>query len=143
MLSREEIKKWLLDNCVDCNGDLNLSDLDFNDFEGDIFINHWKVKHNMCFRKHKVQGNLWQSYQEVQGNLYQSWQVVMKDLNQYHQEVQGDLNQSWQRVRGDLYQFDQVVFGDLCSQKLNKNEEWVEYGDYVSREKKEVIKNVD
>ena len=137
MLSREEIKKWFLDNCVDRNGDLNLSDLDFNDFEGDIFINHWKVKHDMWFQKHEVDGDLWQGNQVVQGDLNQSWQVVMKDLNQYNQEVQGDLSQSHQRVRGDLYQCDQFVFGDLCSQKLNKNEEWVEYDDYVSREKKE------
>ena len=115
MLSREEIKKWLLDNCVDCNGDLNLSDLDFNDFEGDIFINHWKVKHNMWFQKHEVDSDLWQGHQVVQGDLNQSWQIVMNELNQYHQEVQGD-----------LYQFDQFVLGD-----------------YVSCEKKEVIKNVD
>ena len=115
MLSREEIKKWLLDNCVDYNGDLNLSDLDFNDFEGNIFINHWKVKNNMWFQKHKVDGDLWQ------GN----------------QVVQGDLHQSWQEVQGDLYQFDKFVFGDLYSQKLNKNEVWIEYNDCVSRKKKE------
>ena len=80
MLSREEIKKWLLDNCVDCNGDLNLSDLDFNDFEGDIFINRWKVKHDMWFQKHEVDGDLWQSYQRVNGNLIQSNQVVKGNL---------------------------------------------------------------
>ena len=111
MLSREEIKKWFLDNCVDCNGDLDLSDLDFNDFEGDIFINRWKVKHNMRFQQHKVDGDLNQSNQRVKGNLWQSLQVV-----------KGNLSQSHQRVRGDLYQWDQFVFGDLWSQKLNKDE---------------------
>ena len=59
MKTKTEIKNWLLENAVDEFGDLMISNLDFSDFEGDVFI------HGM-----KVQGNLIQSHQKVKGNLY-------------------------------------------------------------------------
>lgn len=92
-MTKNELRDWLLNNCVDANGDLNLSDLDFSDFEGDIYINNMKVK-----------GNLKQSFQQVQGSLYQSCQVVGGDLYQYYQEVQGSLNQSCQDIKGEKYE---------------------------------------
>lgn len=44
MLSKEEIKKWLLENCVNEYGKLDLSGLDFSDFDGDVYIFGMKVK---------------------------------------------------------------------------------------------------
>ncbi len=32
MKTKEQIKKWILENCVDSDGDINLSNLDFSDF---------------------------------------------------------------------------------------------------------------
>lgn len=32
MKTREEIKKWILENCVDGDGDIDLRGLDFSDF---------------------------------------------------------------------------------------------------------------
>lgn len=37
MKTKEEIKRWLLRHCVDKDGDLDLSCLDFSDFGGDVY----------------------------------------------------------------------------------------------------------
>ena len=42
--SKKEIRDWLLENCVDENGDLALMYLDFSDFEGNVYISYMKVK---------------------------------------------------------------------------------------------------
>ena len=84
---REEIKSWLLENCVDEDGSLDLSELDFSDFEGNVHISFMKVKKTLfqdCQKVgidlyqdcHTVEGNLWQDNQKVEGNLYQSNQKV-------------------------------------------------------------------
>lgn len=80
MLSKEEIEKWLLENCVDEQGDLRMTDLDFSDFKGFIDIGNWKVA-----------GDLYQNEQHVKGNLYQNYQEVEGDLRQERQEVSGTL----------------------------------------------------
>ena len=68
MKNKEEIRDWLLNNCINENGSLNLSGLDFSDFEVDIDISNMKVK-----------GDLYQSYQKVKGDLYQRNQKVEGD----------------------------------------------------------------
>lgn len=65
MKTKEEIKQWLSENCVKENGDLDLSGLDFSDFDGNVCIDHMMVK-----------GSLWQGGQIVKGNLFQSNQLV-------------------------------------------------------------------
>ena len=86
---REEIKSWLLENCVDEDGSLDLSELDFSDFEGNVDISYMTVKKS-----------LWQSYQRVEGSLWQSYQTIKGDLFQDNQEVEGDLSQYNQKASG-------------------------------------------
>ena len=43
MNKKQLIKEWLLKNCVNAKGHLDLAHLDFSDFEGDVYINHMKV----------------------------------------------------------------------------------------------------
>ena len=69
MKTIEEIRDWLLENAVDEDGDLNLSRLDFSDFNGDVFIEYMKVKKS-----------LYQDYQEVGESLCQGHQKVGKDF---------------------------------------------------------------
>ena len=97
---REEIKSWLLENCIDENGDLDLMYLDFSDFEGNVDISFMKVK-----------GDLYQHNQRVGRNLYQDYQEVKGDLSQYNQEVKANLLQGYQKVEGNLYQSNQKVSG--------------------------------
>lgn len=71
MLSKEKIKKWLLKNCVDSAGDLNLSDLDFSDFDRNVYINCMKVKNNLYQGYQQVGGLLHQKHQKVEGGIIQ------------------------------------------------------------------------
>ena len=67
MLSKQEIRDWLLKNAVNDEGNLDLADLDFSDFDGDVLIYNMKVKKS-----------LQQSFQIVGENLYQDFQRVGK-----------------------------------------------------------------
>ena len=69
MKTREEIKRWLLKNCVDDLGNLNLTSLDFSDFDGDVDISLMKVKKNLYQSRHQVVGDLVQIRQEVSGDF--------------------------------------------------------------------------
>ena len=102
MISTKEVKKWLIANCLDELGNLNLIGLDFSDFNGDIDISGMRVK-----------GGLYQCSQKVEGDLYQDSQEVKGDLRQSFQEVKGMLNQSWQKDEGNLHQYCQEVKGIL------------------------------
>ena len=82
-ITAEEKKEWILKNCTNENGDIDLESLDFSDFKGQIMLHGWKVG-----------GNLLQGYQEVKGDLYQ-----------IHQKVNGTLDQRYQKA-GCLYQDD-------------------------------------
>ncbi|MEG2379809.1 MAG: hypothetical protein RSB77_06260 [Bacilli bacterium] len=108
MKTKEEIKDWLLENCIDEDGDLILMNLDFSDFDKNIYISNMKVKGNLLQYNQKVQGDLWQSCQEVQGKLLQ-----------YSQKVEGD-----------LYQYGQKVKREFITQTLKEDEEYKtnEYG---------------
>ena len=76
MKTKKEIKKWLLKNCIDYFGNLDLSELDFSDFDGNVIIGHMKVKWSLD-----------QSHQEVGNSLFQNYQGVGKDLFQDGQKV--------------------------------------------------------
>ena len=67
MLSKQEIRDWLLKNAVNDEGNLVLSDLDFSDFDGGVLIYNMRVKKS-----------LQQSFQIVGENLYQDFQRVGK-----------------------------------------------------------------
>ena len=52
MKTKEQIKKWLLENCVSESGKLDLSGLDFSDFDETVDISKMKVKKNLLQNKH-------------------------------------------------------------------------------------------
>lgn len=113
MKSKKEIKEWLLKNCVDEDGNLDLSELDFSDFDGIVDISFIIVKND-----------LHQSFQKVGGNLYQHYNIVEGDLIQNNQKVGGNLEQDFQKVDGDLEQDFQKVGGDFITQTLEDDEEY-------------------
>jgi len=80
MRSKEEIREWLLENCVDEYGNLNLSGLDFSEFDGDILINSMKVKNNLNQDSQDVGGFLLQNFQTVGNNIYQENQDEVEGL---------------------------------------------------------------
>ncbi len=97
-LTQEEKKKWILENCINDNEYderlIDLSDLDFSDFDGDVLISGMTVKGNLWQTRQKVESNLYQGYQEIKGDLYQNRQIVSGDLWQSEQIVQGSLYQN-------------------------------------------------
>lgn len=109
MKTRTEIRDWLLSNAVSEHGDLWLHDLDFSDFDGDVFINDMIVKRS-----------LYQYDQTVSGNLYQSYQDVKGDLAQFEQKVGGKLDQSRQTVGDDLYNNSSTYGGKLYEEPSTK-----------------------
>ena len=120
MKSITEIRDWLLENAVSEYGNLDISDLDFSDFDGDVFINGMRVKGNLFQEDQEVQGDLLQQGQEVKGTLYQSGQEVKGNLFQNEQEVQGNLYQGYHEVQGD-YTCKNVKFkGDIFTNEPTK-----------------------
>lgn len=103
-MDKQEIKAWLLANCLDKYGDLDLTSLDFSDFEGDVKLSDMKVKKN-----------LFQGHQTVEGSLYQGCQEVKKYLYQSRQTAK-DLYQS-QQVAENIYQGHQDAKYTLCQDK--------------------------
>lgn len=89
MKTKQQIKQWLLENCVNSAGNLDLMSLDFSDFDGDIFIGRMKVKNDLFQGEQEVNGNLVQTYQKVKGSLYQDNQEVESHLYQGDQKVKG------------------------------------------------------
>lgn len=105
MLSKDEIKQWLLENCVNEMGNLDLSGLDFSDFDGNVFIDGMKVKNTLIQSDQEVGGCLQQSNQKVEGWFVQNFQEVGDDLCQDHQKVGGRLYQHSQEAKGQIYQY--------------------------------------
>ncbi|MDD4643708.1 MAG: hypothetical protein PHW90_01620, partial [Bacilli bacterium] len=91
MKSKEKIRNWLLKNCVDEDGDLVLTELDFSDFEGNVYICSMKVKGDLYQHNQQVGKDLWQYNQRIKRNLWQNNQQVRKDLWQDNQKVVGNL----------------------------------------------------
>jgi len=79
----EETKEWLLENRTDKNGNLDLSGLDFSDFDGNVDISEMKVKRYLFQDNQKVGKTLFQHNQKVEGNLYQENQQVKGGLYIY------------------------------------------------------------
>lgn len=144
MKTKNEIKNWILENCINSNGNIDISNLDFSDFEGSIDRGWWKV-----------QGNLSQSWNKVQGDLYQYNNVVQGNLLQDENRVQGDLHQSRNIINGDLIQYGNNVkrktYNDFDNHNkvLRWNEElkkWVEDKRFTKKledmTKEELIKKI-
>ena len=97
-ISNEELVKFLIENRTDDDGDLDLMDLDFSNFEGNIYISGMKVNGDLNQDNQCVKGNLYQDNQQVEGNLFQYCQKVKgKFLNhklEYNEEMGYPLKES-------------------------------------------------
>lgn len=138
MESKERIKRWLLENCLDKFGNLDLSELDFSDFDGEVLLFNMKVKENLYQYGQEVSGELFQSNQKVKRSLHQDYQEVKDSLYQDNQQVGGSLRQDYQKVQGDLYQDDQKVAGAIFQDNITKTDI-----DETINELKEIISKLE
>ncbi len=75
-MTKKELVKFLIDNFTTGYGDLDLKDLDFSKFEGDIFIGGMIVPKNLCQCGSDIGGNWCQSNLYVHGDLNRTYQIV-------------------------------------------------------------------
>lgn len=75
MLPIEEVKKWLIENRTNEIGDLDLSCLDFSDFDGDIDIGGMKAKHSINQGGQSAGEDIYQSNQTAGGYIQQESQI--------------------------------------------------------------------
>ena len=82
-MNKKELVKFLIKNFTNANGNLDLSQLDFSDFDGNISISRMKVKGNLYQDLQKVKGNLYQREQKVEGNLISDLVNVQEFIKEY------------------------------------------------------------
>lgn len=97
MKTKQEIRDWLLENAVDDEGNLDLSGLDFSDFDGNVFINYMKVKRSLFQNRQEVGGDLLQNEQIVDEDLHQDYQTVGENF--YNHKLKN--NEYWEE-KGDF-----------------------------------------
>lgn len=114
--TRTELVKILF---TDTEGDIDLSELQLQDFDGDLY----------------------QDSQIVKGDLIQNFQVVEGDLYQNMQKVKGDLSQGCQKVKG--YAF--INSNKFSGIKEWKNDRWVitkQRDPYIDMSREELIEEL-
>lgn len=105
---------------TDKDGDIDLSFLQLQNFDGNLYQNYQTVKGNLFQYSQTVKGSLEQHLQTVGDNLHQDNQEVKGNLFQDDQEVKGSLFQSNQRVKGYLYQDKERKYEDMTKNELIK-----------------------
>lgn len=95
--TRTELVKMLF---IDKYGNIDLSELQLQDFEGNLYQNGHKVKWDLCQKGHEVGRFLYQGEQDVKLILYQSGS-----------KVKGNLYQNCHKVKGNFYQHSHKVEG--------------------------------
>lgn len=119
MRNIKRLKKHLLKHYVNEKGTLDLSGLDFSDFDGDVCFNYMKVKKSLIQSLQQVGGDLHQSGNQVKGDLIQNYNKVQGLINQSYQQAEGDLWQRDNEVKGNLVQINNVVKGKI-NDKVNQ-----------------------
>lgn len=107
MKNKKQIMKWLLKHAVNDWGDMDLTDLDFSGFEGNIHLSRMKVKNDLYQYGHVIGGMLYQEEQKVGLTLLQCNQTVGVNLNQSNQKVKRLLFQSKQQAGSGIIQDNQ------------------------------------
>ena len=120
-MTKQELVKLMVDNFSNKIGYLDLSGLDFSEYDCNVDTSRMKVAKHLYQEQQDVKGDLYQEQQDVKGDLYQGEQKVGEDLFQGNQMVKGDLSQGNQTVKGELFQGNQNVGGDLLQyyQRVN------------------------
>lgn len=127
MLPIEEVAKWLVKNRTDENGDLDLSCLDFSDFDGNVDISGLKVKCNLCQDTQTVGGSLLQSLQTVGGILRQDGQKVKGRIVYDLDSLNKDFKKMSPAERGEF--ICQVFAGDDGKIRIDDVDLSSSYGD--------------
>ena len=84
MKTKKEIKNWILKNCIDKNGDVDLSYLDFENIN--IILSHIKAK------------SIYNENQEAKNEIYNKKQKAQQ-INNWSQETKNEIDNSYQKSK--------------------------------------------
>lgn len=102
-LSKKEILvQFLLNNYMDEKGNINISDLDFGEFEGAVIITGIKSKGDVFQYWHKNGGDVIQWGHENLGDIAQSKHENAGDIEQYEHKNKGHIDQSNHENNGKI-----------------------------------------
>lgn len=132
MLTAEEKRDWIVENCRDEKGNIDLRNLDFSKVKCDVYIGGMIVNGVLYQGGQKVEGSVFQNGIKATGTIHQGSQKA-GILYQDYQKVGFNLHQDHQEVGGDLYQGRQNVAGRLYGHKLEDFEEWINETNEVLR----------
>ena len=129
MKTKDEIKNWLLENCIDSFGNLDLSELDFSDFEklkGNLYQDYQEVKGSLYQNGQKVSGDLWQDCQKVEGTIFQD-NITNADIDEKINELKEiisklekqKINEEEKIKTMELYVYDLIMFRDKKSTSIS------------------------
>lgn len=115
MLTGAEVKAWLLENCVNSSGDLDISFLDFSDFDGNIFATNWRAKGDIICDGCTTQGFISQS-NHVAKQITQTGHRADRVL-QFRHTTSDSIHQYGHQSGKNIYQDRQVAAGNIVQGK--------------------------
>ena len=92
----EELRNYLLENCVNERGDLILNGLDFSEFDGDVYIDSMKVQGDLIQSNQEVKGTLHNANSKYGRNLYETpstkllKEISMEELDKMGYKLKGE-----------------------------------------------------
>jgi len=94
-MDKKEIRDWIIQHCKNKNGDIDLDGLDFSQFNGDVFIGHMKVKHDLHQGSQTAGSYILQSNQTAGSYIFQSNQTARWMLLQDTTGMEKDKDGYW------------------------------------------------
>ena len=85
-LTPKKKKKWILKNCINGNGDIDLRNLDFSDVNADVNLSNMKVNRSIFQVDQEAGGDIIQDVQEAGGDIFQSYQLAGGRIYQKYQK---------------------------------------------------------
>lgn len=111
IMNIDEVRDWLLKNRVNDDGNLDLSNLDFSDFDGDVYISEMIVKGNLYQYDQDAGGDIIQSFNDAQGKLVQTHCSGEICVDQRGTFTEGDLYTGGAYVKGNYLFKDDTIKG--------------------------------
>ena len=105
MKTKKEIENWILKNCIDTNGIIYLSDLDF----GDIVINLSGIRAKIIYNNFQESYEIHNAHQKAFNEIYNGYQEAYRICNE-DQKSNNSIDNSCQEAKNKIYNGYQKAF---------------------------------
>lgn len=113
--TKEETVKWLLENRIDEDGNINISNLDFGEFKGNLLMDGMRLKRNIDQSQHENEGYIYQYGHKNKGHILQGGHENRDDVLQSAHANKGDISQSRHGNKGNILQYEQKNEGRVIN----------------------------